>query len=61
MEDDFIRIKRAFEKYIIDEYDDLEGNPVLKAKIGNVEITFYFNVDEYTDKAHFDSVVVLEE
>jgi hypothetical protein len=61
MEDDFTIIKNAFEKYIIDEYDDLEGNPVLKAKIGKVEITFYFTVDEYTDKAHFDSVVVLEE
>jgi hypothetical protein len=60
MEDDFTIIKNAFEKYIIDEYDDLEGNPVLKVKVGSVEITFYFNVDEYADKAYFDSVVVLD-
>jgi hypothetical protein len=60
MEDDYTIIKNAFKKYIIDKYNDLEGNPIIKARIGNVEITFYFSVDEYSDKAHLDNVITQE-
>jgi hypothetical protein len=60
MEDDYEIIKRAFKKYIIKEYNNFEGDPVIKAKIGNVEITFYFSVDEYSDKAHLDNVIAQE-
>jgi hypothetical protein len=61
VKDDYEIIKSAFEKYIVEEDRDLEGNPILKVKIGNVKITFYFIVDEYRDEARFDDVIVVEE
>jgi hypothetical protein len=60
MEDDYTIIKNAFKKYIISEDYDVQLNPIIKAKIGNVEITFYFEVDEYADNAHLHSVITEE-
>jgi hypothetical protein len=60
MEDDYTMIKNAFKKYIVEEDYDVQKNPIIKAKIGNVEITFYFDVDEYADKASLQSITTCE-
>ena len=57
-DDDYQMVKRAFRKYITKEERDIEGNPIITAKIGKVEITFYFIVDEYKDEANLDNIIV---
>ena len=60
MEDDYQIVKRAFSKYITQEDWDVQGNPIIKAKIGKVEITFYFIGDAYRDEADLDNIIVQE-
>jgi hypothetical protein len=60
VKDDYEIIKTAFEKYIVGEDWDVVGNPIIRVKIGNVKITFYFMADEYRDEADFDDVTVEE-
>jgi len=61
--DDYRLIKTAFEgikSAEVKEDRDVECNPILRVKIGNVKMTFYFEVDEYKDEAYFSGLIVEE-
>jgi hypothetical protein len=61
--DDFEKIKLGFSniKSAKTEIDyDIIGNSILRVRIANVEMIFYFDVDEYKDEAEFSDLVVRE-
>jgi hypothetical protein len=63
MEDDYEIIKNAFSNIRfakLQEDRDVEGNPILRVEIGKVNMTFYFDVDDYRDIAKFSSLIVVE-
>ncbi|MFH7835252.1 MAG: hypothetical protein QXL51_01475 [Candidatus Aenigmatarchaeota archaeon] len=63
MYDDYEKIKQAFENkkgVKIKNELDINGNPILKIEFENKKLIFYFDVDEYEDKAYFSYLVVLD-
>ena len=62
--DDYEMIAKAFSSVKsakLQTMFDVEGNPILKVKIANVTLTFYFDVDEFKDEAKFSRLLIVEE